>query len=159
MPDRPSVVRATVPPRRSLWIVVVTPLCVGFSTLHLLGAIVQVHHAALFLVMGLALGAAYLWIFLQNLFARQEVYFDRSAITATSRLLFWRRVRSYPVHEIRQINYLCQVSRGEPCIRLTLEGRKVPISVLRGLADGEATRLFSSINRSLPLLASKLSLF
>jgi hypothetical protein len=150
-------VRASVPPRRSLWIMVVTPLCVGVTALRLLGAMSQLHHETLFLLLGLLFGGLYVWIVLQNLFEREEVQFDPGMLTATSRLLWWRRVRRYPVQEIRAIHYLGYVARGEPCVRLTLNGRRLPISMLRGLQDDEAETLFRSLNRSLPIWASKLS--
>ena len=152
-----SAVRAGVPPRRSLWIMVVTPLCVGVTSLRLLKAIGQLHHEVLFLFLGIAIGGLYVWIILENLFEREEVNFDRSSVTVTSHLLWWRRVRCYPVHDIREIHYFGEVNRGEPCIRLMLKGRKQPISMLRGLRDGEAEELFLSIYRSLPVLASKLA--
>ena len=136
---------------------VVTPLCIGVTSLRLLRAIGQLHHEVFFLVLGLVMGALYTWIILHNMFEREEVHFDPALVTATSRILWWRRVRTYPVRDIRKIHYFGLVYSGEPCIRLTLQGRRYPVSLLHGMGDGEAAELFYSISRSLPVLASKLS--
>jgi hypothetical protein len=152
-----TAVRASVPPRRSLWIMVVTPLCVGVTALRLLVAVGQQHHALLFLLLGLIFGGLYTWIILKNLFEREEVNFDRSAVTSTSRMLWWHSVQRYPVRDIQKIHYFGLVYRGEPCLRLTIDGRRSPISLLRGMGDNEAAELFDSIHRSVPVLAKKLS--
>ncbi len=155
--DDPSDIRVAVGPRRSLWIMLMTPFCVLVTALRLLGAVASLHHSAWFALLGLSLGAFYFWLFFWNLFGRQEVDFNLASVTATSKLCGWRRVRSYPVHDIQKIVYVGYVYRGEPSLRLMLTNRKLAISVLTGLENGDAATLLGKIKQSFPHLASKIS--
>jgi hypothetical protein len=155
--DDSSLIRGTVSPRRSLWITLVTPFCVLATALRLLGAAASLHHALWFVLLGLLLGVFYLWLFLWNLFGREQVDFHFASVTATYKLLGCRRVCTYPVSDIRQITYVGLLARGEPSLRLMLSDRKDPVAVLIGLGNRDAATLLGKIAKSYPYLASKIS--
>lgn len=156
--DDRSVVRATVNPRRSLWITLVTPFCSMMTALRLMTAAGTLRHALWLLCLGLLFGVFYLWIFLGNLFERQEVDFRTSSVTSTFNLLGLRRVRTYPVQDIRQISYAGYVYRGDPSLKLELRDREGPVLVLTGLQNREADLLLSTITHSVPALGRKIKL-
>ncbi len=155
--DDRSVVRASVSPRRSLWITLITPFCVRMTALRLTAATASLHHALWLIFLGLLLGFLYLWIFLGNLFESQEVYFKNSSVISSFHLFGLHRVRTYPMKDIQTISYGGYVHRGEPSLRLVLRDRVGPVSVLTGLEKMEAEVLLSTITQSVPVLGSKIS--
>ncbi len=154
--DDRSVVRATVYPRRSLWITLGTPFCSMMTALRLMGTATSPRHALWLPCLGSFLGLLYLWIFLGNLFERQEVDFHTSSITSTFNLCGLRRVRTYPVNNIRQIVYAGFIEHGEPSLGLVMRDREAPVLVLTGLENSEADTLLSTISQSVPVLGSKI---
>ena len=152
-----SFVTATVAPRRSLWILLCTPFCVLATALHLLGATPNIYHAVWLALVGVSAGILYLWLFLWNLFDRQQIDFEPRSVTATSNMLGWRRVQSYPAHQIQQITYIGYVPQGESTIRLLLNDRSNPVAVLSGLNNSDAEQLLHAVALSFPHLSNKIS--